>query len=168
MLESGQTNPGEGTLIQMVNLPWPSSAVSNNTAVPVGCSSETAVRGLHMYRSSGGWFSPARITDGVNIAAAGPMEIAAGRYVLISQWSALTSQMRVGIYNPATDTLVWGAYAAYRGFFPITSTGDQRMRWLYGLSGFPVGIGDNYFFNSVITDNDINLVCRNMTTQYTF
>ena len=108
------------------------------------------------------------MSDSANSASVSSGGLPAGYYVLIAQFSARTSQMRAGLYNPATGTLTWGNYATYRGFFPISTTGGPRMRWGYGLSGFPVGIGDNYFFNSVITDNDIKLVCQNMTTQYTF
>ena len=165
VLESGQTNPGEGTIIQLVSLPWDSSLFSNDTSIVLwtAFNSTTGSR-FAIRRNSSGSFFPVYLSDGFTGSNVSPTEIAAGRYALIAQWSARTSQMRVGLYNPATGILTWGNYATYRGFFPITTTGGQRMRWGYGLSGFPVGIGDNYFFNSVITDNDIKLMCQNMTT----
>ena len=123
---------------------------------------------MSVRRSSGGVLQSPYLGDGVNVIGLNT-ELSAGGYVLIGQWSSALGRMRVGLFNPTTGALTWSSPTletgtTYRGFFPITTTGGQRLRWGYGLSGFPVGIGDSYFFNSVITDNDIMLMCRNMTT----
>ena len=84
-----------------------------------------------------------------------------GRYAIISQWSAGTGQMRVGLWNPATRVLTWSAWAAYRGFFPIYGTGSQqRLRWCYGLTGFPIGIGEMGWFNRILSNSEILQFCE--------
>ena len=147
VLASGQTNRGEGTLIQWVDLPWPSSIVPNGSWISVIAQFNDVVSGMVLRKDSSGNFFP-RLYDGVSVASMPKTILQSGRYALISQWSAITGQMRVGLYNPATRVLTWGAWATYRGFFPIYGNGSQqRMRWGYGLTGFPLGIGPFLWLN---------------------
>ena len=45
---------------------------------------------------------------------------------------------------------------AYRGFFPIYGTGDQqRLRYYYGGSKFPIHISSTAWYDRVLTDNEI-------------
>lgn len=151
-------NRGEGTLLQVVEIPYGASALANNTFVPAGATGDNnATRACHMYRSSTGVFYANRVVDGINTATVNVGEISAGRYILVNQWSAVTGQMRCGIYNPTAKTLTWGDPAAYRGFFPIHSS--NKLRWGYGLGNLPIGIGPWGLYDTILSDAEIAWAC---------
>lgn len=135
VLDSGQTNPGEGTIIQAVGIPWDSSMVPNNTVVPISACTSNGASILLMWRTPGGQMQMVRSYDGI-LPATIATEFQAGGYILISQFSAALGKMRVGLYNPTTGALTWGDYATYRGFFPIHSS--NRLRFFYGGGQFPI------------------------------
>ena len=72
--------------------------------------------------------------------------------------------MRAGLYNPATDTLTWGSYATYRGFFPIHSS--NRLRWGYGLSKLPIGVGAMQLYDVILSDDQIRWLCEGVPLAY--
>ena len=119
---------GEGTVLTAMMLPWsaPDSAISAFPLLSCGA----AGAGLAYLNSSN--FA---CYDGVN-ACIVPRPTTAGQYVFALQFSARTSKMRVGIYNPATGALTWGSYATYRGFFSIHSS--NLLRFFYGGGAFPI------------------------------
>ena len=101
--------------------------------------------------------------DGINTAPTAVNTFSAGRYALISQWSAVTGQMRVGLYNPATRSLTWGAWGTYRGFFPIYGTGSQqRLRFFYGGGNFPIYVGGLRWLNSIGSDAECVRLSKEM------
>ena len=159
ILDSGQTNPGEGTVICGVYLPWGSSVVPNNTVLGVLGVNNAAFGIQTIYRSSIGAMSAARGSDGVSPTFVST-EFAAGLYILISQWSAVTGQMRVGIYNPTTGVLTWSSYVAYRGFFPIHSS--NLLRFFYGGGNFPIYVGGLRWLNSIGSDAECVRLSKEM------
>lgn len=82
----------------------------------------------------------------------------AGRYCLISQWSAALGRMRVGIFDPANRTLTWSRATlengtTYRGFFPIHSS--NRLRWAYGGGNLPIKLLSCKWYDCIVNDGDI-------------
>lgn len=153
VLESGQTNPGEGTICQWVELPWQTAILpATGTTVPFIGSNNLAFLYFNTISEANRLF----LYDGVNIARIEPCTLSSGRYCLISQWSAALGKMRVGLYNPTTDALTWGTYATYRGFFPIYGTGNQqRLRWGYGLGNLPIGLIEMRWFNRILSNSEV-------------
>lgn len=160
VLDSGQTNPGEGTICQWVDLPWNSSAVANSSWINIFNTTNDVAYALSYRKPSDGTFF-IRLFDGASVAEAPKGAVVAGRYCLISQWSAALGKMRVGLYNPATRTLQWSSptlagATAYRGFFLIYGTGNQqRMRWGYGLSNLPIGLIEMRWFNRILSNSEV-------------
>jgi hypothetical protein len=161
VLESGQTNPGEGTIVQWVNLPWNSSVVPNSTVIPIETPGNTSGSFVFLSKDSGGNYT-LNLSDGVNVATvAAPAT--AGRVVAIPQFSAALGRMRIGIYNPTTGTLTWSRATlaggkTYRGFFPIHAS--NRLRWFYGGGNYPIGVGPMLWFNAPIPDDPLIWAAR--------
>lgn len=159
VLDSGQTNRGEGTLIQWVDFPWSLSVVPNARQINFwGATTDTTIGAFYSRNATGEDLMSLR--DGAGVSALNFTGKIITRFVEVSQWSSTTSQMRVGIYIPITDTLTWSSYAAYRGFFPITTTGGQRLRWGYGLGNLPIGIGGTLWFNRLLSSSEVIKRCK--------
>jgi hypothetical protein len=165
VLESGQTNPGEGTIIQWVSLPWDYSVLTPGT-VPI----VSPAAGGYLYFQPTG--SPITnrlfLYDGVTVCRIEPANLQAGRYALVQQFSAALGRMRVGLYNPATGTLTWSSAtlaggSAYRGFFPIYGTGtQQRLRFFFGGGNFPIHVGGLRWLNSIGSDAECVRLSKEM------
>lgn len=165
VLESGQTNPGEGTIVQWVNLPWDSVVIPSDSAINFLTSTDATNRHLCIRRFSGGNFHMVSLYDGVFQATIPNAEYPSGQYLAVAQWSSALGRMRVGLYNPATDTLTWSHSTlaggqTYRGFFQIHST--NRLRFFYGGGNFPIHVGGLRWSNSIVSDAECVRLSKEM------
>lgn len=159
VLDSGRTNPGEGTCLVAVELPWSTSSLTAGSTVGIITSDSNNVRLMSVRRFSGGALQAPHLGEGVNAIGLNT-ELSAGKYVLIGQWSSALGRMRIGLFSPTTGVLTWSSptlagATAYRGFFPITTTGGQRMRWFYGGGNLNISLTSTQWFNCILTDDDM-------------
>lgn len=156
VLDSGQTNPGEGTVMCGVYLPWPTLVLTTGNFPII----TPTVGGFLYLNTVAGPSSRLFLYDNITIARLEPVNLSAGPYVLIAQFSAITSQMRAGLYNPTTGALTWGSWAAYRGFFPIHSS--NQLCFFYGGGDFPIHVEGLRWLNSIGSDAECVRLSKEM------
>ena len=144
----GTTNPGEGTLIQWVYLPWDSEGLVFS-ALSILATDNSAFKGFLAQYSGGLWRLP-YLNDGFGGVSGPTGHTSSGVYALVYQWSAIDLVYRCGRLSGAL--LLWGGNAAYRGFFPIHSS--NKLRWFYGGT-LPLGIGSCALYDTILTDDEI-------------
>ena len=161
VLDSGQTNPGEGTVLCGVYLPWWVSGIvpigmypsviafTNNSQAPL-CF--TQVPGTSTMR--------AQLWDGVTFCTVDLVNFQGGKAAFLMQWSAALGRMRIGIYNPATGALTWSSYATYSGFFPIHAS--NQLCFFYGGGNFPIYVVGLRWPNSIVSDAECVRLSKEM------
>ena len=165
VLESGRTNPGEGTIIQRVSLPWDSAIVPSNTTIGILTSRDSVGGLLYVLKTPAGDIGVVAF-DGVKSASQyEPQPVSNIRRAVVAQWSSPLGRMRVGLYNPTTGALTWSSPTlaggqTYRGFFPIPSS--NRLRLFYGGGNFPIHVGGLRWSNSIVSDAECVRLSKEM------